>query len=370
MATDPAEPHDIHHMRAALALARRGLGDAWPNPAVGCVLVRGHTVVGRGWTRPGGRPHAEAEALARAGAGASGATAFVTLEPCAHHGRGPPCAPALAEAGVSRVVVACRDPDPRVAGKGVATLREAGVDVVEGIVASAARALNAGFFSRVRRGRPLVTLKVASSLDGRIATRTGESRWITGPEARAAAHVLRARHDAVAVGSGTALADDPQLTCRPPVRAVRAPVRVVFDRRLRTPLTHRLVAGARDVPTWIVAGAGVDPGRVDAYRKRGVEVILPAGATASPEAGAALAALATRGITRLLVEGGRGLATALLRAGLVDRLVWFRAPSWIGGDGVPAAGPLGVSALPEAPRFLRRAAATVGGDLVETYESE
>ena len=370
MATAKAESADLHHMRAALALARRGLGQVWPNPAVGCVLVRDGAVVGRGWTQPGGRPHAEAEALARAGPRAEGATAYVTLEPCAHHGRAPPCAPALAAAKVARVVSACRDPDPRVKGKGVAALREAGIEVAEGVGGEAARSLNAGFFSCVERGRPLVTLKVASSLDGRIATRTGESRWITGAESRAAAHGLRASHDAAAIGSGTAIADDPKLTCRLPGLASRSPVRIVFDGRLRTPLTHRLVAEARDVPTWIVTNAGIRH-RVDEYRELGVEVIPVAAArSSSPDLAAAMTALAGRGLTRLLVEGGRYIAAALLRARLVDRLVWFRAPLWIGGDGVPAAEALDVASLAEAPRFRRRGVDTVGGGLVESYESE
>src|SRR5438093_45669 len=248
-------------MLAALALARRGLGNVWPNPAVGCIIVKDGRVAGRGWTQPGGRPHAETEALARAGEAARGATAYVSLEPCSHWGRTPPCADALIAAGVRRVVVALEDPDPRVAGSGLARLRAAGIAVETGLGAAAAAEINAGFFQRVRFGRPLVTLKLASSLDGRIATASGESRWITGPPARDHAHLLRATHDAILVGTGTVLADDPQLTCRLPGLARRSPVRVVIDRHLRIPPSARLIAEARQVPTWVVTFGSADSGR-------------------------------------------------------------------------------------------------------------
>src|SRR5579862_7078692 len=217
---------DLMAMRGALSLARRGLGNTWPNPAVGCVLVREGRVVGRGWTQPGGRPHAETEALARAGRAARGATAYVTLEPCCHHGRTPPCADALIAAGLSRVVAAIEDPDPRVAGGGLARLRAAGLDVESGLCAAEAAEINAGFLSRLRLGRPLVTLKLATSLDGRIATASGESRWITGGPARERAHLLRATHDAILVGTDTVIADNPELTCRLPGLAGHSPVRV------------------------------------------------------------------------------------------------------------------------------------------------
>ena len=236
-------------MDAALHLARRGLGNAWPNPAVGCVLVREGRVVGRGWTQPGGRPHAETQALLQAGDAARGATAFVTLEPCSHHGRTPPCCDALIHAGVARVVVAMRDPDPRVDGRGLRRLRDAGIEVTEGMGEEAARAMQAGFLKRITEGLPLVTLKLASTLDGRIATAAGESRWITGPDARRQVHAMRARHDAVLVGSGTVLADDPDLTCRIPGMARAPTLRVVADARLRTPPGARLVRTARETPT-------------------------------------------------------------------------------------------------------------------------
>lgn len=355
-------------MRTALALARRALGTAWPNPAVGCVLVRGGAVVGRGWTRPGGRPHAETEALGRAGAAALGATAYVSLEPCAHRGQTPPCAEALAAAGVARTVVALRDPDPRVDGDGIARLRAAGVEVVTGVCEDEAADVAAGFVLRVTQGRPLVTLKLASTLDGRIATHRGESQWITGETARAFAHGLRARHDAVMVGAATARTDDPALTCRLPGLEDRSPVRVVVDGRLSLPLTHRLVTGAAEVPTWLLALKGGEGERRQAYADSGVEVVdVAADRDGNLDLAEGLRALAARGITRLLVEGGSHIAASLLRAGLVDRLVWFRAPRMIGGDGLPAAVGFGVDSLDDAPTFARISVRAAGEDVMETY---
>ena len=353
-------------MRAALALARRGLGSAWPNPAVGCVLVRDGVVVGRGWTQPGGRPHGETEALARAGEAARGATAYVSLEPCCHWGKTPPCTDALIGAGVARVVVPVEDPDPRVSGRGIARLRKAGIEVVTGLLAEEAAALNEGFFRRIGEGRPMVTLKLASTLDGRIATRTGESRWITGEAARRRAHLLRARHDAVMIGSNTAIADDPELTCRLPGLGERSPVRIVIDGRLRVPLTARLVRTAAERPTWFVTRRGDAPERHRAFEECGVLLIAvdPAGETV--DLTAALQELGQRGLTRVLVEGGAALAAALLREELVDHLAWFHAPSVMGGDGVPAVAPFGLEGLADMPRFMRRDVERVGEDMLET----
>jgi len=260
-------------MALALRLAGRGLGSTWPNPAVGCVVVKAGRIVGRGWTRPGGRPHAETEALRRAGEAALGATVYVSLEPCAHYGRTPPCTMALIQAGVRRVVAATLCPDKRVDGQGLAQLRQAGVEVELGLLRPEAEALNAGFFLKERAGRPLVTLKLATSQDGRIATRTGMSQWLTGEPARARGHWLRASHDAIMIGSGTALADDPALTCRLPGLEVRSPVRVVLDRRLRLPPTSRLAATAREVPTWLLTSSAADPASGEALRRQGVELI-------------------------------------------------------------------------------------------------
>ncbi len=354
-------------MAVALGLARRGLGRVWPNPSVGCVVVKDGGVVGRGWTQPGGRPHAETEALRRAGAAARGATVYISLEPCAHHGKTPPCADALIAAGVARAVVAIVDPFPRVAGRGCARLRSAGIDVVTGVGHDAAAALNAGFFMRIDDARPLITLKTASTLDGRIATHTGESQWITGAPARARGHAMRASADAVMVGIGTALADDPRLDCRLPGLADRSPVRIVVDSRARLPLTSRLVRTARETPTWLLTLAGQDA-RHRAFADAGVEVIeVTPDADGNLDLVVGAGALGGRGLTRVLVEGGGRLAAGLLRAGLIDRLVWFRAARLIGGDGLPATEAFGVDRLDEAPAYRRIAVVEVGDDVMETY---
>src|SRR5258708_1001212 len=265
-------PHHTH-MLHALRLAARGLGQVAPNPAVGCVIVKDEKIVGRGWTQPGGRPHAETEALARAGEAARAATAYVTLEPCAHWGRTPPCADALVEAGIARAVIAIKDPDPRVSGAGIARLQQGGVAVVLGCLAAEAAELNAGFLMRINAGRPLVTLKLASTLDGRIATHGGESQWITGEVARAWAHGMRRTHDAVMVGSTTATMDDPGLTCRLPGLETSPPLRIVLDGRLQTPLTAQVVRSAREVPTLLITRADTDPVRRRAFAARGAEVL-------------------------------------------------------------------------------------------------
>ncbi len=353
---------DDAHMRAAIALARRGLGQVWPNPPVGCVIVRDGRVVGRAVTAPGGRPHAEALALAMAGEAARGATAYATLEPCCHHGQTPPCTEALIAAGIARVVIAGRDPDPRVDGGGVARLRAAGIEMVEDVLGEAAGEVTEGFRRRVTSGRPLVTLKLASTLDGRIATHGGESRWITGAEARRAAHALRARHDAVMAGVGTVVADDPLLTCRmPEMRAVPI-VRIVADSHLRTPLTAQLVATATEHPTWLLHREGADPARLRALQAAGVSTIEVAGSKMGVDLPSALLSLGEAGLTSVLVEGGALLAAALLRADLVDRIAWFHAPAVLGGDGLPAAQAFGVASLAAMPRFVRQAQRPVGAD--------
>ncbi|HXS40913.1 MAG TPA: bifunctional diaminohydroxyphosphoribosylaminopyrimidine deaminase/5-amino-6-(5-phosphoribosylamino)uracil reductase RibD [Stellaceae bacterium] len=358
---------DGQFMRAALSLARRGLGTVWPNPTVGCVLVKDGAVAGRGWTQPGGRPHGETEALRRAGSRAQGATAYVSLEPCCHHGKTPPCTDALIAAGIARAVVAVEDPDPRVAGRGIARLREAGIAVEVGLMAEEARAINAGFFTRLGLGRPLVTLKLATTLDGKIATATGESQWITGEAARNRAHLLRATHDGVMIGAGTAIADDPLLTCRLPGMAGRNPVRIVVDGSLHLPLTAKLVAEAKQLPTWIIHGHGLDAARRQAFADCGVVLIeAPFTRSAELDLAGALAALGERGLTRILVEGGARLAGALLEADLVDRLAWFQAPTLLGGDARPAVEAFGVTALAAARRFKRLGIEACGEDVLET----
>jgi diaminohydroxyphosphoribosylaminopyrimidine deaminase/5-amino-6-(5-phosphoribosylamino)uracil reductase len=359
-------------MAAALMLARRALGQAWPNPAVGCVVLDpAGRVAGRGFTKPGGRPHAESEALTQAGEHARGGTAYVTLEPCAHHGRTPPCAEALIGAGIARVVSALEDPDPRVSGRGLDLLRKAGLAVVSGVCKEEAEEINFGFFTRLRHGRPMVTLKLATSLDGRIALASGESRWITDEAARRRGHWLRATHDAVLIGAGTALSDDPQLTCRLPGLEHRSPVRVLIDPNLRVPPTAKLYREARAVALWVIAAPSAAETELTARRAVGAETLkLPAGPDGRPVASAILSALGARGITRLLVEGGSRMATALLEAGLVDRIAWFRAPVLIGADGLPATALLGLDRLSAAPRFHLAGVERLGPDLLESYERD
>ncbi len=354
---------DRRFMRTALLLGERGLGICWPNPSVGCVIVREGRIVGRGWTGRGGRPHAETEALRRAGAAARGATVYVTLEPCAHHGRTPPCTEALIGAGVARLVVACLDPDPRVDGRGIAALRKAGIRVDLGCGAEEARFQHAGLFRRIRDRRPLVAVKLATSLDGRIATASGHSRWITGPRARLAGHRLRATHDAVMVGSGTVLADDPRLTCRLPGLEDRSPVRIVADRRLRLSPDARLLAETPRIPLWILTRADPQPDAVRALETAGAEV-LP---VAEPFLANALARLAERGITRLLVEGGGELVAALLREDLVDRLHLATAPLLLGGDARAAVGALELARVDVAARFVPVDDLRLGEDHLALY---
>lgn len=355
-------------MRAALALARRGLGRSWPNPAVGCVLVKDGRVVGRGLTQKGGRPHAETEALQRAGALAAGSTAYVTLEPCSHHGKTPPCAEALIQAKIARAVIAMQDPDLRVSGRGIQMLDGAGIAVEIGPGAAEAQEINAGFLLRLEKNRPLVTLKLAMTLDGRIATHAGESRWITGEPARARSHLLRAQHDAVMVGSGTVLADDPLLNVRLPGLERESPLRIVLDGRMRLPLTSALVAGARDTPTWLVTLPHGEKHRRQTYIDCGMEVIeAPAGHDGALDLAQVMARLAQHGLTRLLVEGGAKLAAALLRDELVDRLAIFRAPSLIGGDGLPAASAFGLQRLADMPQFVSIDTMQLGRDELEIY---
>lgn len=358
---------DTDHMAHALRLAARGLGNVWPNPAVGCVLVRDGLIVGRGWTQPGGRPHAEVMALTQAGAAARGATAYVTLEPCAHYGQTPPCTDALIAAGVTRVVTALTDPDPRVSGKGHTRLREAGIAVTEGVLNPEATRLNAGFLKRITQGLPFVTLKLAASLDGRIATATGESRWITGAQARRRVHLMRMTHDAVMVGSGTARADDPDLRVRD-LGGTRQPVRIVVDSPLTLKTASKLGQTARDAPFWLLHGPAAPPDRRDAWTATGARPIeVPVTLFGKTDLTAALKALANEGLTRILCEGGGVLGAALLAANLVDDIAVFSAGVMIGGDGHPMLAPFGVTALDTAPRPRLISRETLGEDLFSLW---
>jgi diaminohydroxyphosphoribosylaminopyrimidine deaminase/5-amino-6-(5-phosphoribosylamino)uracil reductase len=317
-------------MRHALRLAARGLGRVAPNPAVGCVIVKEGRIVGRGWTQPGGRPHAEPVALAQAGADARGATLYVTLEPCNHHGKTPPCAEAIIRAQVARVVIATRDPNPDATG-GAEALRRAGIAVEEGVCEAEARALNAGFFSVIGRGPPYVAVKIAVSRDYKITSGNPAHRWLTGDEARAYGHLLRARHDAILTGIGTLLADDPQLTCRLPGLEERSPQRILLDAKLRVPL------GAKLLPAWIFTTQAALDSRADkahALRLRGAELIAVDAAGDRLDLRAVLAALAQRGVTRLMVEAGAALTEAFLRGRLADTLYLSQAPFTVGRGGI------------------------------------
>jgi diaminohydroxyphosphoribosylaminopyrimidine deaminase/5-amino-6-(5-phosphoribosylamino)uracil reductase len=360
---------DARWMRVAMTLAARSLGRVAPNPAVGAVLVREDRVLGRGATADGGRPHAEGMALeqarARYGAGAlRGATAYVTLEPCAHHGHTPPCAEALIAAGIARLVCPLEDPDPRVSGRGFAALAAAGVAVDTGLMAAKARRLNAGFLSCIERKRPHLTLKLATTLDGRIATRRGESRWITGPQARTRVHLMRAQADAVLIGAGTARADDPMLDVRGLGPRVVQPVRVVADGGLSLPLTGRLVASAGDIPLRVLHRPGAPAERRAALNGLGVETVeVAVGDNGSLDLADALRRLTQGGVTRVLCEGGGKLAAGLLAAGLVDEIALFTAGKAIGGDGIPGIGGFGLDLLAEAPEFRLERVEPVGGDV-------
>ena len=357
---------DTVHMAHAIALGRRGLGNCWPNPAVGCVIVKDGRIVGRGWTRPGGRPHAEAVALAQAGTAAEGATVYVTLEPCSHHGKTPPCADALIAAGVARVVGAVQDSDPRVSGHGFARLRAAGIEVTTGTLSDQAARDLEGFFLKVEHRRPMVTLKLACSVDGRIATATGDSQWITGPEARRRVHAMRLSHDAVMVGAGTARADDPSLTVRG-LGPVRQPLRVVVSRHLDLPTDSVLARTAHDLPVWICHGASATETRRTAWANAGAQLIEARVAGGQMDIADVLQKLADRGLTRVFCEGGGAMAASLLQADLVDRLAVFTAGMALGAEGRPALGALGVDALAEAPRFALESVAPCGADALHLW---
>jgi diaminohydroxyphosphoribosylaminopyrimidine deaminase / 5-amino-6-(5-phosphoribosylamino)uracil reductase len=355
-------------MRAALALARRSLGRTWPNPAVGCVIVKDGKIVGRGRTRDGGRPHAEVDALSQAGEAARGATVYVTLEPCSHFGKSPPCANALIKAGVAKVVSAMEDPNPKVSGRGHARLKEAGIAVEVGDSAQEASEINAGFLMGVREGRPLFHLKLATSLDGHIATASGESKWITGDAARADGHRLRAIHDAVLVGIGTAAADDPDLTTRLPGLVAYSPIRIVLDSKARLASSSKLATTARQTPVWLLCTRAAPAAARAALHERGVEVIeVSADPSGRVDIAAAARELGKRGLTRVLIEGGGAIAAAFLKTNLVDRLSLYHGGRALGADSRSAVGALGLQKLDFAPRFSLVSSRAVGGDTLETW---
>jgi diaminohydroxyphosphoribosylaminopyrimidine deaminase / 5-amino-6-(5-phosphoribosylamino)uracil reductase len=361
-----AATSDRRFMALALSLGRRGLGRTWPNPAVGAVIVKNGEIVGRGWTQPGGRPHAEIEALRRAGEAARGATLYVTLEPCSHHGKSPPCADAVIASSIARVVSALQDPNPEVAGAGHARLRSAGIAVDVGIGGAVARRDHAGHIRRMREGRPQVLFKLAISADGKAAGAAGKRVAITGESVRNRVHLLRAQSDAIMIGSGTALADDPVLTCRLPGMVNMSPTRVVLDSTLRLPIRSHLVQTARDTPLWVIAADHAPPASEAALRGHGVEVVRTAEQNGRLDLAAVLKLLAARGITRLMVEGGPTLASAFIAADLVDEALLFHSPTRIGDDGLAALEPRARTMLDRHLKCI--SSEQVGPDNQERYE--
>jgi diaminohydroxyphosphoribosylaminopyrimidine deaminase / 5-amino-6-(5-phosphoribosylamino)uracil reductase len=361
----PAAEDDRRFMAAALDLGAQGLGRTWPNPAVGALVVRDGRIIGRGWTQPGGRPHAEPMALADAGEGARGATLYVGLEPCSHTGKTPPCVDAIIRAGINRVVSAMEDPNPLVGGQGHAKLRAAGVEVTPGVLEDRARELHAGHIRRIIDQRPHICLKLAVTADN-AAGRAGQEIAITGEEVRRRVHMMRARHDAVAVGIGTVLADDPLLTCRLPGMEHRQPVRVVFDPMLRIPLGSALVRGCRDVPLWLIAGGEAPLDAEAALVAAGAEVIRIGGTSNAIHLPEAMHALNSRGITRLMVEGGPALAAALLTARLVDEAAIFESEAVLGEGALRALPHRHEAALPAAGLRLSHGS-RIGADTAFFY---
>jgi diaminohydroxyphosphoribosylaminopyrimidine deaminase/5-amino-6-(5-phosphoribosylamino)uracil reductase len=357
-------------MQLALTLGRRGQGRTWPNPAVGAVVVKDGAIVGRGWTQPGGRPHAEPEALSRAGEAARGATLYVTLEPCSHIGKSPPCVDAIVAAGIARVVSAIEDPNPEVAGQGHAKLRAAGIAVDIGLGAAEAARDHAGHFRRVRDKRPHVILKLAVSSDDKIAAAGRKPVAISGEAAKARVHLLRAQCDAVLVGIGTVQADDPLLTCRLPGMAARSPVRVVLDRSLRIPGSSRLVQTARETPLWVMTSNLAEAAAAMKLGAAGAQVIRLAAAKTPPglDLGSVLRTLSEKGITRLLVEGGARVASSFVAAGLVDEAWLLRGADPIGADGVAALEALPLTSITQSPSFRVRASESLQKDTLTIYE--
>jgi diaminohydroxyphosphoribosylaminopyrimidine deaminase/5-amino-6-(5-phosphoribosylamino)uracil reductase len=361
---------DRRFMQLALTLGRRGQGRTWPNPAVGALVVKEGVIVGRGWTQPGGRPHAEPEALKRAGEAARGATLYVTLEPCSHIGKSPPCADAITAAGIARVVSAIEDPNPEVAGQGHAKLRAAGISVDIGLGAAEAARDHAGHFRRVRDRRPHVILKLAVSSDDKIGAAGRKPVAISGEAAKGRVHLLRAQCDAILVGIGTVRADDPLLTCRLPGMAARSPVRVVLDRALRIPGTSRLVHSARETPLWVMTSSLAEAAAAMKLGAAGAQVIRVATATPPPglDLAAVLHALSEKGITRLLVEGGARVASSFVAAGLVDEVWLLRGAEPVGADGVAALDALPLTSITQSPSFRVRASESLQNDTLTIYE--
>jgi diaminohydroxyphosphoribosylaminopyrimidine deaminase / 5-amino-6-(5-phosphoribosylamino)uracil reductase len=357
---------DARFMALAFALGRRGLGNTWPNPAVGAVIVKDGVILGRGWTQSGGRPHAEIEALRRAKKTAQGATLYVTLEPCSHQGKSPPCADAIIKAGIARVVSALEDPNPEVAGQGHERLRAKGIAVDIGLGADEARRVHAGHITRIQKARPYVTLKLAVSADGKAGLAHRKPVAITGEEGRTRVFQMRSQHDAILVGIGTVLSDNPSLTCRLPGLFARSPARVVLDAKLRLPLATSVVATVRETPTWVFTARKVSGLAEEILQQRGCKVFRVADKKGQLDLDEVLKVLAEQGITRLMVEGGPTVAAAFVSADLVDEAVLLRADKTIGADGIDALEGMPLTALTKHLRS--RGSEWLGADTIETFE--
>jgi diaminohydroxyphosphoribosylaminopyrimidine deaminase/5-amino-6-(5-phosphoribosylamino)uracil reductase len=361
-----ANADDERFMALALVLGRRGLGATWPNPAVGAVIVKDGVILARGWTQKGGRPHAEIEALRRAKKTAQGATMYVTLEPCAHQGQTPPCADAIIKAGIARVVSALEDPNPKIAGEGHRRLAARGIQVDIGVGAEEAVRAHAGHIARVRNGRPHVMLKLAVSADGKAGLAGRKPAAITGEAARERVFQMRAMNDAILVGIGTVLSDNPQLTCRLPGMLSRSPVRLVLDAKLRVPLSTSVVATVRETPTWVFASTRASAVAEDILQQKGCKVFRVAEQNGKLNLGEVLKALAGEGITRLMVEGGPTVAASFVGADLVDEAVLLRGEKSIGETGIDPLEGMALSALTHGLRS--RGSERLGPDTLETYE--
>jgi diaminohydroxyphosphoribosylaminopyrimidine deaminase / 5-amino-6-(5-phosphoribosylamino)uracil reductase len=361
----PDQSSDERSMRLALALGRRNLGRTWPNPAVGAVIVKDGTIVARGWTQPGGRPHAEVEALRRAKKAAQGATLYVTLEPCSHQGQTPPCADAIIRAGIARVVSAMEDPNPEVAGQGHERLRAKGIVVDIGLGADEARRTHAGHIARMRQGRPHVMLKLAVSADGKAGLPGRKQAMITGETTRERVFQMRAASDAILVGIGTVLADDPQLTCRLPGMFERSPVRVVLDERLSLPLSTSVVATVRETPTWVFTSRKPSALAEEILQQKGCKVFRIDDSDGRLDLQAILKTLAEQGITRLMVEGGPTVAASFVDADLVDEAVLLRGEKTIGAGGIDPLEGMPLEAM--AGRLKPLGREKLGGDTMESF---
>jgi diaminohydroxyphosphoribosylaminopyrimidine deaminase/5-amino-6-(5-phosphoribosylamino)uracil reductase len=360
------EVDDARFMALALALGRRGLGNTWPNPAVGAVIVKDGVIVGRGWTQPGGRPHAEVEALRQAKKQAQGATLYATLEPCSHTGKSPPCADAIIKAGIARVVSALEDPNPEVAGQGHQKLRAKGIQVDVGLGADEARRAHAGHFTRVQQSRPFVTLKLAVSADGKAGLAGRKPVQLTGEEARTRVFQMRAQSDAILVGIGTILSDNPQLNCRLRGMLERSPVRVVLDASLKLPMAVSVVATVRETPTWVFTSRKPSEIAQEIIQQKGCKVFRVDERNGRLDLGEVLKVLAGEGITRLMVEGGPTVAAAFVDSDLVDEAVLLRSEKTVGDSGIEALEGMALSDLTGALRA--RGAEKLGSDTLETFE--